>query len=62
MLLLVPPAWGLKPQEPRARLVFAIRFAIESLASLKVGKEVLQGGVFFAFLGGLEGVVCVFFK
>lgn len=38
--------WGLKPQEPRARLAFAIRFAIESLASLKVGKEVLQKGNF----------------
>lgn len=46
MLLLVPPAWGLEPQEPRARLAFAIHFAIKSLVSLKVGKRVLRGGNF----------------
>lgn len=45
-LLLVPPAWGLKPQEPRARFAFAIHFAIELPASLKVGKEVLWRGNF----------------
>lgn len=58
-MLLLPPVWGLKPQEPRARFEFAVHFAIESL-SLKVGKEVLWGGDFFASLEDLEGGLPVF--